>query len=210
MILYQMKCSTTQQNMIQIVQISFVGCLETLPSMMKLRRRTPTCTTGSSSAALLVENLNLIHRTGMTFPLLVLRSGTEKLLIQTSNIFFNYFILFYFWCLTPQCLSSMSWSKRAGLQTYGCWPNAENYCTRCSFACMVSLHTNSWFLSETTPLLIFILFARIAGNGASEKNLKEGVCAQFEKNFAKAKWRVRGIALLAFLANSTINNKMNE
>lgn len=33
-------------------------------------------------------------------------------------------------------------------------------------------------------------FARIAGNGASEKNLKDGVCAQFEKNFAKAKWRV--------------------
>uniref|UniRef100_A0A8D3DNH9 CaM kinase-like vesicle-associated protein n=1 Tax=Scophthalmus maximus TaxID=52904 RepID=A0A8D3DNH9_SCOMX len=31
----------------------------------------------------------------------------------------------------------------------------------------------------------------IAGNGASEKNLKDGVCAQFEKNFAKAKWRVR-------------------
>nr|XP_061803237.1 caM kinase-like vesicle-associated protein [Nerophis lumbriciformis] len=29
----------------------------------------------------------------------------------------------------------------------------------------------------------------IAGNGASEKNLKDGVCAQFEKNFAKAKWR---------------------
>uniref|UniRef100_A0A8C5AWL5 CaM kinase-like vesicle-associated, like n=1 Tax=Gadus morhua TaxID=8049 RepID=A0A8C5AWL5_GADMO len=29
----------------------------------------------------------------------------------------------------------------------------------------------------------------ISGNGASEKNLKDGVCAQFEKNFAKAKWR---------------------
>uniref|UniRef100_A0A3Q3JEA3 CaM kinase-like vesicle-associated protein n=1 Tax=Monopterus albus TaxID=43700 RepID=A0A3Q3JEA3_MONAL len=30
----------------------------------------------------------------------------------------------------------------------------------------------------------------IAGNGAAEKNLKDGVCAQFEKNFAKAKWRL--------------------
>uniref|UniRef100_A0A8D2JGI8 CaM kinase-like vesicle-associated protein n=1 Tax=Varanus komodoensis TaxID=61221 RepID=A0A8D2JGI8_VARKO len=30
----------------------------------------------------------------------------------------------------------------------------------------------------------------ISGNIASEKNLKEGVCAQIEKNFAKAKWRV--------------------
>ncbi|MGH0157050.1 UNVERIFIED_CONTAM: hypothetical protein FKN15_032879 [Acipenser sinensis] len=29
----------------------------------------------------------------------------------------------------------------------------------------------------------------IAGDGASEKNLKDGVCAQIEKNFAKAKWR---------------------
>uniref|UniRef100_A0AAZ3R252 Protein kinase domain-containing protein n=1 Tax=Oncorhynchus tshawytscha TaxID=74940 RepID=A0AAZ3R252_ONCTS len=36
-----------------------------------------------------------------------------------------------------------------------------------------------------------LLHEWIAGNGASEKNLKEGVCAQFEKNFAKAKWRVR-------------------
>ncbi|KAI4901520.1 hypothetical protein NFI96_033437 [Prochilodus magdalenae] len=35
----------------------------------------------------------------------------------------------------------------------------------------------------------------IAGNGASEKNLKAGVCAQFEKNFAKAKWRVRRKAI---------------
>ncbi|XP_042172355.1 caM kinase-like vesicle-associated protein [Oncorhynchus tshawytscha] len=34
-----------------------------------------------------------------------------------------------------------------------------------------------------------LLHEWIAGNGASEKNLKEGVCAQFEKNFAKAKWR---------------------
>lgn len=52
--------------------------------------------------------------------------------------------------------------------------------------------------SETTSLThlhtfltdLCAAFARIAGNGASEKNLKDGVCAQFEKNFAKAKWRV--------------------
>uniref|UniRef100_A0AAY5EBY2 Protein kinase domain-containing protein n=1 Tax=Electrophorus electricus TaxID=8005 RepID=A0AAY5EBY2_ELEEL len=36
----------------------------------------------------------------------------------------------------------------------------------------------------------------IAGNAASEKNLKDGVCAQFEKNFAKAKWRVRSLLQL--------------
>lgn len=39
-------------------------------------------------------------------------------------------------------------------------------------------------------LLLLAPLPRIAGNGASEKNLKDGVCAQFEKNFAKAKWRV--------------------
>lgn len=43
------------------------------------------------------------------------------------------------------------------------------------------------FVTIHIPILPF---TRIAGNGASEKNLKDGVCAQFEKNFAKAKWRV--------------------
>ncbi|KAI5612323.1 caM kinase-like vesicle-associated protein isoform X2 [Silurus asotus] len=38
----------------------------------------------------------------------------------------------------------------------------------------------------------------IAGNGASEKNLKAGVCAQFEKNFAKAKWR-KAIRVTTFM-----------
>uniref|UniRef100_A0A1A8JLY0 CaM kinase-like vesicle-associated protein n=1 Tax=Nothobranchius kuhntae TaxID=321403 RepID=A0A1A8JLY0_NOTKU len=44
----------------------------------------------------------------------------------------------------------------------------------------------------------------IAGNGASEKNLKEGVCAQFEKNFAKAKWRkaIRVTTFMQRLKNS--------
>uniref|UniRef100_A0A8C8DM95 CaM kinase-like vesicle-associated, like n=1 Tax=Oryzias sinensis TaxID=183150 RepID=A0A8C8DM95_9TELE len=35
----------------------------------------------------------------------------------------------------------------------------------------------------------------IAGNGASEKNLKAGVCAQFEKNFAKAKCSSQALSL---------------
>ncbi|XP_074927388.1 caM kinase-like vesicle-associated protein [Chelonoidis abingdonii] len=39
---------------------------------------------------------------------------------------------------------------------------------------------------------------RIAGNVASEKNLKEGVCAQIEKNFAKAKWR-KAIRVTTFM-----------
>ncbi|CAM5174222.1 unnamed protein product [Eretmochelys imbricata] len=38
----------------------------------------------------------------------------------------------------------------------------------------------------------------IAGNVASEKNLKEGVCAQIEKNFAKAKWR-KAIRVTTFM-----------
>lgn len=31
---------------------------------------------------------------------------------------------------------------------------------------------------------------RISGNAASDKNIKDNVCAQIEKNFAKAKWKV--------------------
>uniref|UniRef100_A0A8C6ZMH0 Protein kinase domain-containing protein n=1 Tax=Nothoprocta perdicaria TaxID=30464 RepID=A0A8C6ZMH0_NOTPE len=34
----------------------------------------------------------------------------------------------------------------------------------------------------------------ISGNAASDKNIKEGVCAQIEKNFARAKWKVGGSA----------------
>lgn len=33
--------------------------------------------------------------------------------------------------------------------------------------------------------------SRISGNAASDKNIKDGVCAQIEKNFARAKWKVR-------------------
>uniref|UniRef100_A0A8D2NKW1 CaM kinase-like vesicle-associated protein n=1 Tax=Zonotrichia albicollis TaxID=44394 RepID=A0A8D2NKW1_ZONAL len=33
----------------------------------------------------------------------------------------------------------------------------------------------------------------ISGNAASDKNIKDGVCAQIEKNFARAKWKV-GVA----------------
>uniref|UniRef100_A0A8B9PK99 CaM kinase-like vesicle-associated protein n=1 Tax=Apteryx owenii TaxID=8824 RepID=A0A8B9PK99_APTOW len=32
----------------------------------------------------------------------------------------------------------------------------------------------------------------ISGNAASDKNIKDGVCAQIEKNFARAKWKVSG------------------
>lgn len=47
--------------------------------------------------------------------------------------------------------------------------------------------------------MFIVLSVRIAGNGASEKNLKDGVCAQFEKNFAKSKWRVRILPLVRVL-----------
>lgn len=32
---------------------------------------------------------------------------------------------------------------------------------------------------------------RISGGAASDKNIKENVCAQIEKNFARAKWKVK-------------------
>ncbi|CAH2317068.1 caM kinase-like vesicle-associated [Pelobates cultripes] len=38
----------------------------------------------------------------------------------------------------------------------------------------------------------------ISGNAASERNLKDGVCAQIEKNFAKAKWR-KAIRVTTFM-----------
>ncbi|KAM9429732.1 uncharacterized protein ACWYII_017757 [Salvelinus alpinus] len=46
--------------------------------------------------------------------------------------------------------------------------------------------------------MFIVLSVRIAGNGASDKNLKDGVCAQFEKNFAKAKWR-KAIRVTTFM-----------
>lgn len=41
-----------------------------------------------------------------------------------------------------------------------------------------------------------VAFFRISGNAASDKNIKDGVCAQIEKNFAKAKWKVLFIYLI--------------
>lgn len=57
----------------------------------------------------------------------------------------------------------------------------------------ITTRAQTFWHTSTGFALVFILSVtctRIAGNGASEKNLKDGVCAQFEKNFAKAKWRV--------------------
>lgn len=57
-------------------------------------------------------------------------------------------------------------------------------------------HTRTHFFpfhqreTSVTSVILLPVPVRISGNGASEKNLKDGVCAQFEKNFAKAKWRV--------------------
>ena len=40
-----------------------------------------------------------------------------------------------------------------------------------------------------------ILYCRISGGAASDKNIKENVCAQIEKNFARAKWKVSSFVL---------------
>lgn len=45
--------------------------------------------------------------------------------------------------------------------------------------------------------------SRISGNAASDKNIKDGVCAQIEKNFARAKWKVR-LGWLSFLERSQV------
>lgn len=41
-----------------------------------------------------------------------------------------------------------------------------------------------------------VLDNRISGGAASDKNIKENVCAQIEKNFARAKWKVSPFVLL--------------
>uniref|UniRef100_A0A8C3VF94 Protein kinase domain-containing protein n=1 Tax=Catharus ustulatus TaxID=91951 RepID=A0A8C3VF94_CATUS len=40
------------------------------------------------------------------------------------------------------------------------------------------------------PHIVGYLRSWISGNAASDKNIKDGVCAQIEKNFARAKWKV--------------------
>lgn len=47
---------------------------------------------------------------------------------------------------------------------------------------------------------------RISGNAASDKNIKDGVCAQIEKNFAKAKWKVKQ-SFFVFVANKCSCNE---
>lgn len=39
------------------------------------------------------------------------------------------------------------------------------------------------------------MYNRISGGAASDKNIKENVCAQIEKNFARAKWKVSPFVL---------------
>lgn len=41
-----------------------------------------------------------------------------------------------------------------------------------------------------SPFVFLCLYDRISGGAASDKNIKENVCAQIEKNFARAKWKV--------------------
>lgn len=50
---------------------TFSGCREILPSMMRQKRRTQTCTIVLSSAGLLLETTSLTLRTGMTYHLQV-------------------------------------------------------------------------------------------------------------------------------------------
>ena len=57
-----------------------------------------------------------------------------------------------------------------------------------------------------------LFFLRISGNAASDKNIKDGVCAQIEKNFAKAKWKVRLLDhhVEAFLHDLTLFDLLSQ
>lgn len=54
-------------------------------------------------------------------------------------------------------------------------------------------------LFPSNPGVFPLSISRISGNAASDKNIKDGVCAQIEKNFARAKWKV-GFGPFPFLA----------
>ncbi len=65
---------------------------------------------------------------------------------------------------------------------------------------MTSIHcTHTHILAEThsyAPLPV--LFVRIAGDTALEKNIHESVSAQIKKNFAKSKWKVSETSSLSW------------
>lgn len=78
------------------------------------------------------------------------------------------------------------------------WPNQT--------LCLVALdHTGKGCAvptkAQTIPIRHTCLLSRISGNAASDKNIKDGVCAQIEKNFARAKWKV-GFGSLSSWPNS--------
>lgn len=50
-----------------------------------------------------------------------------------------------------------------------------------------------------SPLVFSYWYDRISGGAASDKNIKENVCAQIEKNFARAKWKVNPVLLFCQL-----------
>lgn len=88
-------------------------------------------------------------------------------------------------CLTPEVLILEVLRVREGFLEL--WPNQT--------LCLVALdHTGKDCAISTKAQTILIrcafLLSRISGNAASDKNIKDGVCAQIEKNFARAKWKV--------------------
>lgn len=56
--------------------------------------------------------------------------------------------------------------------------------------CRILLRVINTIESFLLRIWICFVFCRISGNAASDKNIKENVCAQMEKNFARAKWKV--------------------
>lgn len=62
----------------------------------------------------------------------------------------------------------------------------------CSFFIRFTQSTASKWSKYSLKLyfLLCSLHHRISGGAALDKNIKEHVCAQIEKNFARAKWKV--------------------
>lgn len=72
----------------------------------------------------------------------------------------------------------------------------RNYDNDCDF---YPLHTHTHSCRDTLLCFLTLLFVRIAGDTALEKNIHESVSAQIKKNFAKSKWKVSETSSLSWM-----------
>ena len=118
----------------------------------------------------------------------------HNLLLETSPCCYHHY---YFGLCYSQKLSGIF---------DGSGPRSATDCTGSYCPWMVKIKFITRMIKQTSYRMNFVIGStntitclknsslvsslRISGNAASDKNIKDGVCAQIEKNFAKAKWKV--------------------